>query len=204
MSQITGGYGHNFMVTKLGKVIPYNKNKMTYYDRILSKQYNHQADWKELYESTKIWKNDLMLFKQDLGFIQLVLDKYAAIRGNVNDFGIRIIPNVNLLPIYRYCYTLIEETEYQLKLLSSLISQPFGYNFKKFIKEHEYLEADISNFAKILKKTRNEVYDITACVLSYENGLHPISFHKEKLNNTDDVRMQKSVLPSKPENHFLF
>lgn len=130
--------------------------------------YNHQSAWQKLYLATKKWKDDLLFYRQDLRFVQLVLIRYFLSKPNIENVALQPDKEIKMNHLYRYCDTLIQETDYHIKELSKLIKDPFKQDYKDFKRENKYLKDDIAHFAKTLRRVRKDVFQITESVLEGE------------------------------------
>lgn len=127
--------------------------------------YNHQADWQKMFLRTTTWKTDLLFYKQDLRFVQLVLNRYFGTGSDIKKVTIEPDKEINIEHLHRYCNTLIQETNYHIKELAVLIKDPFKHRYTDFQRENKYLKDDIANFAKTLRRLRKDVFHITEAVL---------------------------------------
>jgi len=94
------------------------------------------ANWEALYFLTKHWKSDLLFYRDDLNFLDNLIDKYLI-----------WIFNKHLLH------------------LADLMEDPFKYDSHQFRAEHQQLEDDITNFVKVFRNNRKEVFEVTKMVI---------------------------------------
>ena len=131
-------------------------------------KYIHDADWQEIYILTEHWKNDLEFYRDDLRFLQHLIDKYfiwMTQKENLDE--VRDI-ETDLIEIDRKCYQLLKKTNKHLTNLADLIDDPFKYDSHKFRTEHEELEDSIADFVKSFRSNRKKVFAITEHVMDSE------------------------------------
>ena len=134
-----------------------------------SRTFIYKADWKDLYVLTEHWKSDLLFYKDDLKFLDQLIDKYfmwLSIKENIDKA--REIELV-LVELDRQCYQLIKAVNKHLIKLGELVENPFKYNSAQFRLQHQLLEEKIANFYKNFKEGRVKVFDITEHVMESEN-----------------------------------
>jgi hypothetical protein len=94
--------------------------------------YIHEADWQELYQLTELWKNDLEFYRDDLRFLQNIIDRYfiwMIKRENLDE--VREI-EVTLVEIGKKCDSLLKRAQKHLTHLADLIDDPFKYDSHTF------------------------------------------------------------------------
>jgi len=123
------------------------------------------ANWEELYILTKYWKSDLLFYRDDLNFLDNLIDKYLIWISNKKDSeAVRNIDN-SILETAKKCVDLLQRVDKHLKHLANLIDDPFKYDSHQFRAEHQRLEDDITNFVKDFRKNRIEVFEVTKLVI---------------------------------------
>lgn len=123
------------------------------------------ANWEELYILTKHWKSDLLFYRDDLIFLDNLIDKYLIWISNKKDSeAVRNIDN-SILKIAKKCTDLLQRIDKHLTHLANLMEDPFKYDSHKFRAEHQQLEDDITNFVKALRTNRKEVFEVTKMVI---------------------------------------
>jgi hypothetical protein len=128
--------------------------------------YIHEADWQELYILTEHWKSDLLFYKDDLRFLQHLIDKYFLWISKKENIDMVRETEVSLLKVDKQCASLLERTNNHLDHLAELIDDPFKYDSHQFRTEHvrdeqEILENKLAQFVKDFRNNRKEVFAIT-------------------------------------------
>ena len=127
--------------------------------------YIFEAKWEELYILTKHWKSDLLFYKDDLKFLDHLIDKYFIWISKKEDIdAVRSINN-SILETAKKCSDLLKKVEKHLMHLANLIEDPFKYDAHQFRTEHQQLEDDITNFVKEFRRNRIEVFEVTKLVI---------------------------------------
>lgn len=131
--------------------------------------YIFEAKWEELYILTKHWKSDLLFYKDDLKFLDHLIDKYFIWISKKEDIvAVRSIDN-SILETTKKCSDLLKMVEKHLSHLANLIEDPFKYDSHQFRTEHQQLEDDITNFVKTFRDNRKEVFEVTSLVLESDD-----------------------------------
>lgn len=124
-----------------------------------------EANWKELYILTKHWKSDLLFYRDDLNFLNNLIDKYLIWISNKKDSeAVRNIDN-SILETAKKCTDLLGRVDTHLANLANLMEDPFKYDSHQFRVEHQHLEDDITNFVKYFRDNRKEVFEVTKLVI---------------------------------------
>jgi hypothetical protein len=127
--------------------------------------YIFDANWEELYFLTKHWKSDLLFFKDDLIFLDHLIDKYFIwISKKKDSEAVRKIDN-SILETAKKCTDLLKRVDKHLTHLANLIENPFKHDSNTFRAEHQQLEDDITNFVKVFRNNRKEVFEVTKLVI---------------------------------------
>jgi len=143
-------------------------------------QYILNADWEELYILTENWKSDLLFFKDDLRFLQHLIDKYFLWMSKKENIDKVRDVEVSLMDTTELCDSLLKRANIHLIHLANLIDDSFKYDSHKFRKEHESLEDDIANFVKAFRGNRKEIFAITEYVIDNEKFVEQIMSKKNK------------------------
>ncbi len=127
-----------------------------------------KTNWQELYILSKHWKSDLEFFKQDLRFLQHLVDKYiiwitkkqnlemvTAIQKKEHDLSIE-------------CDRLINNISDHLYEGRQLIENSASKNENGFKKNHLILETKMAQFVKTFRENRKEVFKVTEYVMDSE------------------------------------
>ena len=124
--------------------------------------------WQELYVLTKHWKSDIQFYKDDLKFLQRLINKYFIwVTKKENVAKVTKIEN-SLHKLTERCDGLIKSIDKHLEHLSNLINDPFKYDSQKFKVEHANLENEISEFIKIFREDKKETFAITEYIVDDE------------------------------------
>jgi hypothetical protein len=130
--------------------------------------YIFEAEWQDLYVLTEHWKSDLLFYKDDLRFLDHLIDKYFIwLTKKENIDQVRAIEE-SLIATELNCSKLIKRIKTHIKHLAELIDNPFAYDSHKFRTEHQILEDDFTKFIKLFRKNRQEVFKITEHVIDTE------------------------------------
>ncbi|MFO7673507.1 MAG: hypothetical protein R6V74_07360 [Lutibacter sp.] len=123
------------------------------------------ANWEALYILTKHWKTDLLFYRDDLNFLDNLIDKYLIWISNKKDSEtVRKIDN-SILETAKKCNDLLQRVDKHLTHLANLMEDPFKYDSHQFRAEHQQLEDDITNFVKAFRTNRKEVFEVTKMVI---------------------------------------
>jgi len=134
--------------------------------------YIHEADWQKLYVLTEHWKSDLLFYKDDLTFLDHLIDKYFIWISKKENIDLVRDIELNLLQIYKQGNSLLKRVNKHLHHLAELIDDPFKYDSHEFRKEHEQLENDIAAYVIAFRKNRKETFVITEYVVDTEKFVH--------------------------------
>jgi len=123
------------------------------------------ANWQELYVLTKHWKSDLLFYRDDLNFLDNLIDKYIIWISKKEDMeAVRIIDK-SILETNKKCADLLHKVNKHLTYLANLMENPFKYDAHKFRVDHQQLEDELTNFVKAFRNNRNEVFKVTSHVV---------------------------------------
>ncbi|MDO9595753.1 MAG: hypothetical protein Q7J19_12245 [Lutibacter sp.] len=123
------------------------------------------ANWEALYILTKHWKTDLLFYRDDLNFLDNLIDKYIIWISKKEDMdAVRKIDN-SILETAKKCNDLLQRVDKHLTHLVNLMEDPFKYDSHTFRAEHQQLEDDITNFVKTFRDNRKEVFEVTKLVI---------------------------------------
>lgn len=124
--------------------------------------------WQELYILTKHWKSDIQFYKDDIKFLQRLINKYFIwVTKKENIDKVTKIES-SLYNLTKKCDSLIKSIDIHLEHLSSLINDPFKYDSQRFKVEHPKLENDIAAFIKIFREQKKETFAITEYIVDDE------------------------------------
>ncbi|SNR59493.1 hypothetical protein [Lutibacter flavus] len=136
--------------------------------------YIFEANWQELYVLTKHWKSDLLFYRDDLKFLDHLIDKYFIwLSKKENIDQVREI-EVSLVETDKLCSTLLLQVNKHLSHLAGLMEDPFKYDSHKFRTEHQILEDKLAGFVKTFRDNRKKVFAVTEHVIESEKLEHLI------------------------------
>ena len=137
--------------------------------------YIHEADWQKLYVLTEHWKSDLLFYKDDLTFLDHLIDKYFIWISKKENIDLVRDIELNLLQIYKQGNSLLKRVNKHLHHLAELIDDPFKYDSHQFRTEHEKLEDSIADFIKSFRKNRKDVLAITEYIIDTEEFVRQLN-----------------------------
>lgn len=136
------------------------------------RNYIQDTDWDELYILTKHWKSDLLFYKQDLRFLNKLLNKYFIwITKKENLDAVKTIGQ-NVLKDKRTGKKLLKRIDQHLAHIAQTIDYPFKHDSSVFRKEHQDLEDDIAKFYKTVRKNRKQMFSVTEHIMDSESLGH--------------------------------
>lgn len=128
-----------------------------------------KANWQELYILTRHWKSDLEFYVEDLQFLQRLIGKYSIwIERSQNSVAVSKLLS-DLHQLSDNGRNILEKLQHHLEQLSELMRGDTGVNPENFIKEHEVIEDEISQFVKGFRSNRKEVYRLTEEIMDSED-----------------------------------
>jgi len=137
--------------------------------------YIFEANWQELYVLTEHWNSDLLLYKDDLIFLDYLIDKYFVWISKKEDTDLVRKIGANILKISKQCSNLLKRVEKHLVHLAYLIDNSFKYDSHKFREEHQQLEDDITTFIKKFRTNRKEVFSVTEHIIESDEFIRQIT-----------------------------
>jgi hypothetical protein len=139
-----------------------NSNKSTQQNTI------GEVNWQELYILTDHWKSDLNFYKDDLRFLHHLIDKYII--WITKDDNLNMVQEIkkNLFEIRNISVDLMKEVTSHQGNLGLMVENPVQTSNPQFMKDHEVLEDKISNFVKLFRSNRKEIFKITEYVIDSE------------------------------------
>ncbi len=128
-----------------------------------------KANWQELYILTRHWKSDLEFYVEDLQFLQRLIGKYSIwIEKAQNSIAVSKLSS-DLHQLSDDGRNLLAKLQHHLEQLSGLMNGEKGVDPENFIKDHEGIEDQISQFVKGFRCNRKEVYRLTEEVMDSED-----------------------------------
>jgi len=139
-------------------------------DDMKSTQENNigEVKWQELYILTDHWKSDLDFYKDDLRFLHHLIDKYII--WITKDENLNMVQDIkkNLLEIQSKSADLMKELNIHLGNLGLMVENPVQSSNPQFLKDHEVLEDKMTNFVKLFRSNRKDVFNITEYIIDSE------------------------------------
>lgn len=126
------------------------------------------AEYQQLYILTEHWYSDLQFYKEELIFLNHLIDKYFIWLVHKEHLDEMRILVSSLTETSKNCDELLEKTAKHLSHLAELIDDPFKYDSHKFRSEHEELENKITSFVKQFRKTKKETFTVSEQVIEKE------------------------------------
>ncbi len=146
------------------------KNNLIMDNDFKSTQQNNirEINWQELYILTDHWKSDLDFYKDDLRFLHHLIDKYII--WITKDDNLNMVKDIekNLFEIKKKSMNLMKELSIHLGNLRLMVENPVQSSNPQFLKDHEVLEEKVSNFVKLFRSNRKEVFKITEYIIDSE------------------------------------
>jgi len=134
--------------------------------------YIQNTNWQELYVLTEHWKSDLLFYRDDLKFLNKLLQRYFIwITKEDNLDAVRVLGQ-GIMNHSAYCNKLLERIKEHLSHLAGIMDEPFKNDANAFRIEHQGLEDDISLFVKEVREIRKKVFSLTERVLDSEHLEH--------------------------------
>ena len=130
--------------------------------------YIFDTRWEDLYALTKHWKSDLLFYKDDLNFLNHIINKYFIWISKKEDNEAMQIIIKNVTKTKKTCSVLLKQIDIHLKHLSSIMENHFKYDSQKLRIEHQKLEDDVTNFIKTFRTNRKQVFKLTEHVIESE------------------------------------
>lgn len=126
------------------------------------------VNWQELYILTDHWKSDLDFYKDDLRFLHHLIDKYII--WITKDDNLNLVKDIekNLFEIKKKSVDLRKELSTHQGNLGLMVENPVQSSNPQFLKDHEVLEEKVSNFVKLFRSNRKEVFKITEYIIDSE------------------------------------
>ena len=128
----------------------------------------NEINWQELYILTDHWKSDLDFYKDDLRFLHHLIDKYII--WITKDDNLNLVKDIekNLFEIKKKSLELMKELSTHQGNLGLMVENPVQSSNPQFLKDHEVLEEKVSNFVKLFRSNRKEVFKITEYIIDSE------------------------------------
>lgn len=140
----------------------------TFKSRLQKGQIN-EAEWQELYILTRHWKEDLDFYREDLQFLQQLINRYSIwIKSTENSKA----ANTLLADLHRLTNDsklLLKKIDQHLEQLSSMMQGNKGINTEDILQDQENLENSIAEFIKEFRTNRKQVYMVSEKIMDSED-----------------------------------
>lgn len=133
------------------------------------------AEWQELHILTTHWKSDMDFFKDELRFINVLFDKYFTALVDKNNIGRTKEVAVNLANVQDRWDALAQRINKHLEHIQQLMMNPAATDASDFRIEHGVLEDDLSEFTKMFRSVKNEIFQLTERIAKTEKAKHLIT-----------------------------
>lgn len=124
--------------------------------------------WDELYVLTKHWISDLEFYRDDLQFLNYLIEKYFIWINNEDNLKLFEELKTNLLEVRDMAADLLEKMKEHFIRLGYMVEDSNRKDAGIIKTEHEHLEEEIAQFVKFFRARRKEVFTITKQVLDAE------------------------------------
>ena len=119
-----------------------------------------QANWDQLYLLTKHWESDLKFFRDDLKFLNKLIDKYFIWIDNEESIEEVSKLRNELQKIRSQSEDLLKKTQKHREQLGVMIEKDSD-DSRIFRLEHEHLENEVTEFVKAFRQNRKDIFRIT-------------------------------------------
>jgi len=128
----------------------------------------YQASWEELYTLTRHWESNMEFYKDELRFLQRLINKYLLWISKDENLKLVRKTEQKLSSVNKNCAELREKISKHLTRMVYLMDNP-NRGFEILLRsEHEYLEESMSELAKMFRNSRKEVFAVTEYVIDNE------------------------------------
>ena len=126
--------------------------------------------WNELYALTGHWQSDLKFFKDELRFLNRVINKFFIwLTEDGNVMMARTMVN-RLTGLEGRRNALDLEIAKYMSHIRELLQNPFPYDDTRLREQHMELESELAAFVKDFRSLKEEVFELTEQVLETEDG----------------------------------
>lgn len=124
--------------------------------------------WDELYVLTKHWVSDLEFYRDDLMFLNHLIDKYFIWLTKPENLQMIKELKIGLQETNTMVHDLLEKVGKHRNRIGLLVEDPNKKDASIIIKEHEHLEEEIVRFVKSFRLNRKETFKLTEYVMESE------------------------------------
>lgn len=128
--------------------------------------------WEELYVLTQHWKSDLDFYKDEMQFLNNLINKYFIwMTKDENIDKVRLMV-VNLSKLEKQRILLATDIKKHLSHIAGIMESAFTHNEQAFRDEHAALEEKMVLLIKDIRKVKKEVFAITEHIMESERLQH--------------------------------
>lgn len=124
--------------------------------------------WDELYVITQHWKSDLEFYRDDLRFLNHLIDKYFLWITKSENIDLVKELSLGLIKLVLEVKDLMAKVQKHLIQLGYLVEDPNKSDAGIIKTEHEHLEEELAKFVKSFRGNRKEVFTITEYIIDSE------------------------------------
>ncbi|MEO1013366.1 MAG: hypothetical protein AAFX53_18885 [Bacteroidota bacterium] len=132
------------------------------------------TNWQELYVLTDHWKTDLLFYKDDLKFLNILLKKYFIwITRDDNLEAVEAL-GISVHRDRQKCNKLLKRIQEHLSRLVNIMEEPFKNNSVELRIKHKSLQDATAFFVKHVRENRKKVFEVTEKVMDTEHLQHTL------------------------------
>lgn len=137
--------------------------------------YLQSTAWQELHVLTSHWQSDMAFFADELRFIDVLFDKYFNALIDPENIGKTKAIASRLSNLKNDRETLSSRLAEHLHHIKELMTSTLAKDANIIREEHISLEDDLSEFIKIFRVVKREVFELTERIARTEKARHLIS-----------------------------
>lgn len=137
----------------------------TYKILIEKSNYLHQSSWEELFVITEHWQSDILYFKDELHFLQGIIDKFLPQLSKHKSIKSLKPLDEHFIHLIKTTDELTQSFEKHRKHIEELMDNPFAYDDNKFKKEHEILEYKFMSFVIEFQEEKKQIYKMAEKII---------------------------------------
>ncbi|MDO1513922.1 hypothetical protein Q2T41_14770 [Maribacter confluentis] len=124
--------------------------------------------WDELYVLTNHWVSDLEFYRDDLKFLNHLIDKYFIWLTKPENLQMIKELKTGLQETNTMVHDLLEKVGKHRNRLGLLVEDPNRKDAGVIVMEHEHLEEEIISFVSFFRLNRNETFKLTEYIMDSE------------------------------------